>query len=122
MCKHLTSNNQHTASGFYGTMTEYCVYCMWTKFSNYSSLEIPVNDLKIADNLAEIWDDYTINMEKHESRINTADMSYPIFITSRKEIIDGCHRLVKAKRLGNVTICAVVISEADLAEVPVKVY
>lgn len=43
----------------------------------------------------------------HMILIQEADLSYPIIICSQGRIMDGMHRVGKAKILGEVKICAV---------------
>lgn len=43
----------------------------------------------------------------HMQRVNDADLDYPVIVSAEGWIMDGCHRLVKAKLLGLKTIMAV---------------
>jgi len=75
-------------------------------------------DFDIQENLWQIeqpvWGDYSPldvlqNPEKKKyaeniKRIRDADLSYPIFITSKDQIIDGYHRVLKAVRKKEKTV------------------
>jgi hypothetical protein len=47
------------------------------------------------------------NVYQHCLRINTADLNYPIILDTHGIVLDGVHRLLKAKTLGYDTIPAV---------------
>ncbi len=44
---------------------------------------------------------------QHCVRINEADLSYPIMLDPDNIVLDGVHRLLKAKTLGQTTLPAV---------------
>ena len=44
---------------------------------------------------------------QHCLRINHADLSYPIILDANGIVLDGVHRLLKAKTLGSATVSAV---------------
>jgi hypothetical protein len=44
---------------------------------------------------------------EHCMRINAADLSYPIMLDANGIVLDGVHRLLKAKTLGLSTVLAV---------------
>lgn len=71
------------------------------KAKQYKNNDINVNDMQIRDNLSN-------------SRINKADLNYPV-ILSGNYIVDGQHRIAKAKKLGIKTLKSVAI---DLKEIP----
>ena len=115
MCKHRTDQSTHTASGFYGTDTIYCVYCIHEKYSLIDPCTIAIDKFDLGRPV-DTWGDYFINRDDHESRIQYADMNYPIFITSNYEVIDGCHRIHHALRANDIYIQAIVLSKNDLEE------
>jgi len=47
----------------------------------------------------------------HAQRLEDADLSYPVILTPDGVIADGCHRILKAQRLGNQTIRVVRLRE-----------
>lgn len=52
-------------------------------------------------------------------RVENADIDYPIIVIHERNqyiVLDGAHRLTKAKRLGEHTIAAKVIVPAELPE------
>lgn len=85
-------------------------------------------DFDIQENLWQIeqpvWGDYSPldvlqNPEKKKyaeniKRIRDADLSYPIFITSKDQIIDGYHRVLKAVRKKEKTVKAYVLDAVIL--------
>jgi hypothetical protein len=50
--------------------------------------------------------------EDHHKRIMDADLSYPIFVRTDHDLIDGAHRLCKAILTGKKTIKAYVFSKS----------
>lgn len=55
-------------------------------------------------------------------RVESADIDYPIIVLHQRNqyiVLDGAHRLTKAKRLGEKTIAAKVIVPAELPK-PVR--
>lgn len=87
---------------------------------------LPVQKINIKDNLWQIeqsvWGDYTPadvlerpTLKKHAEniqRIRESDLSYPIFMTSKHQIIDGYHRFLKAIQNGDTTIKAYLFEPA----------
>lgn len=47
----------------------------------------------------------------HARRINEADLSYPIILSPLGEVMDGCHRIEKARRDGLEEIDAVTLPD-----------
>ncbi len=82
----------------------------------------PIEKIKIEENLWQldqnVWGDYSpADVLKHPDRkkyheniqrIREADLSYPIFMTSKHQIIDGYHRLLKAVKEKKTVISAYV--------------
>ena len=118
MCKHNNDHSTHTASGFdyddsgcqLEYQREYCVYCIHEKYSDRESYEVALDLL--AKNIS--WSDGS--MKEHNIRIANADLDYAIFISERGDIIDGCHRVTKARNLGLAGVRAIILSPDDLAE------
>lgn len=48
---------------------------------------------------------------QHCMRINQADLAYPIMLDPEGIVLDGVHRLLKAKTLGHTTVPAVRFAE-----------
>lgn len=48
---------------------------------------------------------------EHALRINAADFKYPIILDAEGIVLDGVHRLLKAKSLGKTTVPAVRFDE-----------
>ena len=71
-----------------------------------------------------VWGDYSpVNVLQHPDkkkyaenikRIHDADLSYPIFITAKGQIIDGYHRILKAIKKKEKTVKAYVIDAVTL--------
>jgi hypothetical protein len=88
--------------------------------------KLPIQKIKIEENLWQIeqpvWGDYSpMDVLKHPEkkkyaeniqRIRDSDLSYPIFLTSKHQIIDGYHRFLKAIQTGQTTIKAYVFEPA----------
>ena len=86
----------------------------------------PIEKIKIDENLWQldqnVWGDYSpSDVLKHPERkkyaeniqrIKDADLSYPIFMTSKHQIIDGYHRFLKAVKENRPTINAYVFDSA----------
>lgn len=84
--------------------------------------KLSIQKLSIEENLWQleqpVWGDYSPsnvlkNPEKKKfaeniQRIKAADLSYPIFVTSKHQIIDGYHRVLKAIKQKEKTIKAYV--------------
>lgn len=87
---------------------------------------LPVQKINIKENLWQIeqpvWGDYTPadvlerpTLKKYAEniqRIRESDLSYPIFMTSKHQIIDGYHRFLKAIQNGDTTIKAYLFEPA----------
>ncbi len=100
--------------GVYMPVT-YCVYCVWTRYSRRYSHVI---DLDLLDHSCDIKYNWTTNIEDHIRRVSTADLRYPIFAIksgNRYNIIDGCHRVIRARKEKRGTIRAIILTARDLA-------
>ena len=76
---------------------------------------LPVREVAIAD-IAEFDQDCWFGgahaptcraVAEHARRINTADLSHPIILSSDGALMDGGHRIAKAWLMGRETIAAV---------------
>lgn len=88
--------------------------------------KLPIQRISIEENLWQIeqpvWGDYSPsdvlrNPSKKKyaeniQRIRNADLSYPIFLTSKGQIIDGYHRILKAIQQEEKTVKAYVFDAA----------
>jgi hypothetical protein len=86
----------------------------------------PIQKIKIEENLWQldqnVWGDYSpSDILKHPERkkytdniqrMKDADLSYPIFITSKHQIIDGYHRFLKAVKEKKSSINAYIFDGA----------
>ncbi len=54
----------------------------------------------------------------HMKRVMDADLSYPVILSAEGWLMDGCHRLVKAKLLGQTTILTVQFQTTPEPDVP----
>jgi len=104
-----TSNHQHTYSDGEHTWD---VVDLWKAASDYAPVEMPLSEIADLDCLLDshCWADGPLSVREileHGDRVRDADLSYPIILTPRGCIADGCHRLVKALREGRRTILAV---------------
>lgn len=89
---------------------------------------LPVQKINIKDNLWQIeqpvWGKYSPadvlkrpTLKKYADNIQRtrdSDLSYPIFMTSKHQIIDGYHRFLKAIQKGDTTIKAYLFEPALL--------
>lgn len=67
--------------------------------------EIPLQGLYLGGNP---WGNFTIqNFVFHMSRVNDADLSYPVILDTEGYVCDGWHRVSKAILEGKTTIKAV---------------
>ena len=94
----------------------------------------PIQKIKIEDNLWQleqnVWGDYSpADVLKHPERkkyaeniqrIKDADLSYPIFMTSKHQIIDGYHRVLKAVKEKKPGISAYVFDASLMKKFIVK--
>lgn len=116
MCPHAGKKGP-VASGLYGTVTTYCVLCAWCKYTDRPSVDINIRQILpyyCTLDMNNVWDDYDKNKEKHEEKIESADMSYPLFIMDNNQIFDGCHRLIKAHRNGQTTVKVIILNRFDI--------
>lgn len=110
LCPHLTNESISTCSTN-GTIW-YCVECMWAV-----STILPCIDLKVSRCAHDIE---LTSPDDDEARIRDADLSFPLcvklyFDTDEYLILDGCHRYLKAQRLGNEFVVCVAIPDELLA-------
>lgn len=96
--------------------------------------KVPIQRINIEENLWQIeqpvWGDYSPsdvlrNPSKKKyaeniGRIRDADLSYPIFLTGKGQIIDGYHRVLKAIQKGEKTIKAYVFDAALMKKFQIK--
>lgn len=89
---------------------------LWAAAETLPRKMVPLTDLE-ADRLLDscVWSQsgawtkaLTVKeILAHASRVEAADLSYPIILTPEGRIADGTHRIVKALRLGYRRIVAV---------------
>ena|SRR6185503_5094337 len=111
-CIHVQSGTYHTWS--IGAIS-HCVKCIHAKYSDVPSIGIQLGYLDSIEDLTYYWDE---DIDGNMSRVDAADLSYPIFITrahGKFMIVDGCHRTVKAKLMGLETIDAIILTNDELA-------
>ena len=96
--------------------------------------KLPIQRISIEENLWQIeqpvWGDYSPsdvlrNPDKKKyteniQRIRNADLSYPIFLTPKEQIIDGYHRILKAIQQEEKTIKAYVFDAALMKKFQIK--
>jgi len=70
---------------------------------------LPLNEFPDPLLLAE---DPRINTDE---RINAAELHYPIIISSRGTVVDGRHRIIKARRCMLSVIPVIIATDHDLA-------
>lgn len=124
MCKHSEAegrNHAHTCSGFYhNSVVIYCVPCIWEQYSKKTAMIVHISELPRSGELTWNGELHVSEMrEYHENRVKDCDMSYPIFVTlandfGRREIIDGCHRLLRAHRDEQTFITVIELSAEEL--------
>ena len=102
------------------------IYSVDMMMAYVNTHKVPVEKIKIEDNLWQleqnVWGDYSpSDILKHPERkkyqeniqrIKDADLSYPIFMTSKHQIIDGYHRFLKAIQQNKTSINAYVFDAA----------
>lgn len=76
---------------------------------NFKVKEILLSEIKELDEPYWYPDSHptTQDIINHMLLIQEADLAYPIIMCSQGRIMDGMHRVGKAKILGKVKICAV---------------
>lgn len=76
---------------------------------NFKVKEILLSEIKELNEPYWYPDSYptTQDIIDHMILIQETDLSYPIILCSQERIMDGMHRVGKAKILGKVKICAV---------------
>jgi hypothetical protein len=102
------------------------IYSVDMMMAYVNTHKLPVQKINIKDNLWQIeqsvWGDYSPadvlkrpTLKKYADniqRIRESDLSYPIFMTSKHQIIDGYHRFLKAVEKGDTTIKAYLFEPA----------
>ena len=102
------------------------IYSVDMMMAYVNTHKVPVETVPIEENLWQleqlVWGDYSpadvlAHPERKKyaeniERISKADLSYPIFMTSKYQIIDGYHRLLKAVKRKEKTIKAYVFDGA----------
>lgn len=86
---------------------KHCVQCLWEKYSSYPTINIDISLLPSNDKWSSYLDE---NINEHIKRIVNADLSYPILITPNFKVIDGLHRIFKARMLNHQKINAKIIN------------
>jgi hypothetical protein len=98
------------------------IYSVDMMMAYVNTRKLPIEKIKIEEQLWQIdqpvWGDYSpSDVLKHPerkkyaeniARIFDADLSFPIFMTSKYQIIDGYHRVLKAIQKGDTTLKAYV--------------
>ena len=96
------------------------IYSVDMMMAYVNTNKIPVEKVSVKDNLSQleqdVWGDYSpSDVLRHPERkkyadniqrMKEADLSYPIFMTSKFQIIDGYHRFLKAVQENNTYIKA----------------
>ena len=81
---------------------------LWKYAEGKNTVEVKVKDYTRMD--FHGWNIHKLSDMTREIRaIENADLSFPILISSGNQIMDGCHRLVKAELNGIKTLKAIVI-------------
>lgn len=106
----LSENNydKHVVSSFNedGTVDGWDVPTMWKLTSG-----IPTTQLSV-DELFEEIEDIVSHYDKDDIvKIDKADLNYPIIYNQQIGVVDGIHRIAKAKKLNQSMIHAVVLNE-----------
>jgi len=63
--------------------------------------------------IAIVTKNYGKSIQEHVKGVLEADLSYPIFVTQEHYIIDGAHRTIKAKLMGQ-QVPAIVLTQEEL--------
>lgn len=88
-----------------GSVIEYRVSDLWGV-----SKDLPTSSVPLAP-LVQRINGYINSFNSDDwERVSLADMSYPIIVRNI-DIMDGCHRVVKAMLLGHTSIDAKVLTE-----------
>ena len=95
---------------------------IWNNSSALKVFEVKVNTLW-DDRYSKAWcwqhDGEIINNEfflHHLERVMAADLNYPIILSEERYILDGVHRLIKAKYLGLKNIKSVQFKKDPLSK------
>lgn len=81
---------------------------LWKYAEGRKVVKVPVKDYIHKD--FHGWNIHKFSdMAREIKAIESADLSYPILISGGMEIMDGCHRLVKAYLQGDKTINAIIL-------------
>lgn len=105
--------NTHTTSSFEedGTVKVWDVSKIWKLTANY-----PVKSMAVDYVYDTIKDDVAKFREEDYIKVEKADLSYPIIFNNQMGVIDGIHRVFKAKKQGLKTIDVkhlLIMPEAD---------
>lgn len=100
------SSEEHRYSCFYkGSEATFRVSDIWLHVKDIQPVYINIDFFKVA--IKEIK-----NEGKDPKRVDEADLSYPIIISlfddNRVNVIDGCHRLLKYRKLGIKQVSAII--------------
>jgi hypothetical protein len=104
------------------------IYSVDMMMAYVNTHKVPVEKLNLNDTLWQlkqpVWGDYSPEdvlqhpdkkkYAENIERIKDADLSYPIFVTSKHGIIDGYHRILKAVKTKESSIKAYVFDSALL--------
>jgi len=104
------------------------IYSVDMMMAYVNTHKVPVEKLNLNDTLWQlkqpVWGDYSPEdvlqhpdkkkYAENIERIKDADLSYPIFVTSKHVIIDGYHRILKAVKTKESSIKAYVFDSALL--------
>jgi hypothetical protein len=102
------------------------IYSVDMMMAYVNTHKLPVQKINVQENVWQIeqlvWGDYSPadvlkrpTLKKYAEniqRIHDSDLSYPIFMTSKYQIIDGYHRFLKAVKKGDTTIKAYLFEPA----------
>ena len=86
------------------------IYSVDMMMAYVNTNKVPVTKVSVEDNLSQleqnVWGDYSPSdvlqhperkkYTENIQRVKHADLSYPIFMTSKYQIVDGYHRFLKA--------------------------
>lgn len=104
------------------------IYSVDMMLTYVNTHKLPIEKVNLQENLWQIqqnvWGEYSPSdvlqhPEKKKyaeniQRIHQADLSYPILMTSKYQIIDGYHRFLKAMQKGETTIKAYILEPSIL--------
>ena len=98
--------------GYYSTGKFWNDETLWKFAEGKRVIEVPVKDYINKD--FHGWNIHKLSdMTREIKAIENANLSYPILVSCGMQIMDGCHRLVKAHLQGLKTIKAIVLNPND---------